>query len=120
MAVSNDDITPFVPGAQEMCWLACPLSRSARIEVGCAAKAAPMAKTAAAVTITFPRYIRASLNYAVFGGWLPGSSMNAVFGGWLPGSSIDAVFGGWLPGSSMNTVFGGWLPGSSIKAAFGG
>jgi hypothetical protein len=93
-----------------------------------------MAKIAAVVTITFPRYMavlpfqatcrglapRSSLASATFGGLTPGSSVKATFGGLTPGSSVKATFGGLTPGSSIKATFGGLTPGSSIKATFGG
>jgi len=54
--VSYAAITPFVPGVHEEGCRLCPCNRSARVEVG-AAKAAPIAKTATAVTINLPRYM---------------------------------------------------------------
>ena len=144
--VSYAAITPFVPGAQLRAF-----DQRAAVSIrtgrdGCAANAAPMAKIAAAMTITFRRFMTLPFTRRD-GGFAPGSSFErhlrrvrpriirqATFGGFSPGSSVSATYGGFTPGSSRQSdLIGGFDPGiirsahlwrvragSSVSATFGG
>jgi len=61
---SYADMTLLVPGVQGIASLRSPLCRSARTEIGCAASAPPMVKTAAAATITLPDILGISADAA--------------------------------------------------------
>jgi hypothetical protein len=114
--VSYAAITPFVPGVHRAGRRHSPFSRSAWVDVGCAANAAPMAKIAAVVTITFPRYMTASPSQATCRGLTPRPSASVTLGGLTPGQSSSATFGGLTPGQSSSATFGGLTPGQSISA----
>jgi hypothetical protein len=110
------DIKVFVPGTQGDPWLGVPSRQSARRDVGCAANETPMAKTAAAVTITFRRYIHHLVwTRCDAAGWSAGNPLRRRAAGWSAGSPLRRRAAGWSAGNPLRRRAAGWSAGNPLR-----